>query len=120
MRYRSAEDRLNPVAPPDADESTLGGYQAVHGRAVSFEGADGEPYTVAVEAERAEGPDDLWGAYLVFLRWARTGSTVMGHLETEDLTTGASEAEARAALEGLPLHRVKSILDESIRRRSEP
>jgi hypothetical protein len=120
MRYRSAEDRLNPVPPTGADESTLGGYQAIHGRAVALEGADGEPYTVAVETERPEGLDGRWVAYLVFLRWARTGSAVMGHLETGDLAAGDSEAEARAALEALPLERVKSILDEAVRRGGEP
>lgn len=118
MKYQSAEDRLNPIAPEGADETTLGGYPAVHGRAAGFEGADGQPYTVAIEAERAEGEAEEWVAYLVFLRWAQTGSSVMGHLETRDLTSAPTEREARAALEALPLSSVKVILDQEIARRA--
>ena len=103
MKYQSAEDRLNPVAPEGVDDTTLGGYPAVHGRAPAFEGADGQPYTVAVEAEPSEGRAGEWAAYLVFVRWAQSGTTIMGHLETGDLAQGATEAEARAALEALPL-----------------
>jgi hypothetical protein len=54
----------------------------------------------------------------VFVRWAQTGTAVMGHLETPDLATAATEEEARAALERLPLPRVREILDEAIRRRA--
>ena len=117
MQYRGAEDRLNPVAPTGVDDTTLGGYPAVHGRAPAFEGEDGRPYTVAIEAERKEGAD-RWVAYLVFLRWAQTGSTIMGHLETGDLTGAPTEREARAVLEALPLGSVKEILDQEIARRA--
>ena len=118
VRYQSAEDRLNPETPEGVDDGTLGGYAAVHGRAPAFEGPDGQPYTAAVETERAEGAAGGWVAYLVFLRWAQNGSTVMGHLETGDLTGAATEREARAALEALPLGSVKEILDQEIARRS--
>lgn len=117
MRYQNAEDRLNPIAPAGADESTLGGYPAVHGRAPAFEGTDGEPYTAAIETEHSPDAEEPWAAYLVFVRWARTGSAAMGHLETGDLVTGDSEAEVRAGLEALPLRRVKAILDETILRK---
>lgn len=114
----NAEDRLNPIAPEGADDTTLGGYPAVHGRAPGFEGRDGQPYTAAVETERrADGLG--WTAYLVFLRWSSTGSAVMGHLETGDLAEGATEKEARRALETFPLSRVREILDEAIDRRGE-
>ena len=118
VRYQSAEDRLNPETPEGVDDGTLGGYAAVHGRAPAFEGSDGQPYTAAVETERAEGGADGWVAYLVFLRWAQTGSSVMSHLETGDLTGAPTEPEARATLEGLPLASVKEILDQEIARRS--
>lgn len=118
MKYASAEDRLNPVTPEGVTDDTLGGYQAVHGRAASFEGADGEPYTVGVETDRSDDPEAPFSAYLVFVRWAQTGSAVMGHLETDDLVSAASEDEARAALEALSLARVREILDETIRRRA--
>ena len=74
MRFQSSEDRLNPITPEGVEDTTLGGYSAVHGRATAFEGGDGEPYTVAIEAEKAEDGDG-WVAYLIFLRWSQTGST---------------------------------------------
>ncbi|HET7322196.1 MAG TPA: hypothetical protein VFI96_06850 [Longimicrobiaceae bacterium] len=117
MRFRNEEDRLNPITPEGVDETTLGGYPAVHGRAPAFEGSDGQAYTVAVDAEPAEAPAEGWVGYLVFVRWAQTGSAVMGHLETGDLSEGATEAEARAELERLPLSRVKEILEETIARK---
>lgn len=120
MYFRGSEDRLNPLTPAGVSDTTLGGYLAVHGRAAAFEGADGEPYTVAVEAEPGEEPADGWVAYLVFLRWSHSGTTIMGHLDTGDLASGPTEAEARAALESLPLARVKAILDEEIWRRRGP
>jgi hypothetical protein len=118
MKYASAEDRLNPVTPTDVTDDTLGGYQAVHGRAAAFEGCDGEPYTAAVETEASGNPAAPWSAYLVFVRWAQTGTAIMGHLETGDLVTAASEDEARAALEALPLARVRQVLDDTIRARA--
>lgn len=118
MRFQSSEDRLNPITPEGVEDTTLGGYQAVHGRAAAFEGSDGEPYTVAIEAERAEDGEG-WVAYLVFLRWSQTGSAVMGHIETGDLTAGSSEQEARQLLEGYSLTRVREILEEEIVRRRD-
>ncbi|HEU4562558.1 MAG TPA: hypothetical protein VFS20_32305 [Longimicrobium sp.] len=118
MKYASSEDRLNPITPEGVTDETLGGYQAVHGRAAAFEGCDGEPYTAGVETDECGDPAAPFSAYLVFVRWAQTGSAVMGHLETGDLVTAASEDEARAAAEALPLSRVREILDETIRRRA--
>jgi len=119
MKYASAEDRLNPVTPAGLTDETLGGYQAVHGRAAAFEAYNGEPYTAAVETEAPGEPGGPWAAYLVFIRWAQTGTAIMGHLESGDLATAATEDEARAALEALPLARVRELLDETIRRRAE-
>jgi hypothetical protein len=115
MIYQGAEDRLNPVPPEDADETTLGGYPRVHGRAPAFEGCDGRPYTAAVEAEPHESDPGVWVGYLVFLRWADTGTAIMGHLETPDLLTGSSEAAVRDRLEAMSLVQVKQILDDTIR-----
>ena len=116
MKYASAEDRLNPVTPEGVTDETLGGYQTVHGRAAAFTGCDGEPYTAAVETDEVDG---LSSAYFVFVRWAQTGTAVMGHLETPDVVTAATPEDARAALEALPLARVREILDETIRRRAD-
>jgi len=115
VKFSGMEDRLNPVAPEGTDESTLGGYPAVHGRAPAFEGSDGFPYTAAVETEEDE---DGWNAYLVFLRWADSGSAIMGHLETADLASGATREEAIRRIEALPLARVKEILEEEIARKA--
>jgi hypothetical protein len=120
MFFRGSEDRLNPVAPEGVDDTTLGGYLAVHGRSAAFEGADGEPYTVAVETDAADDPGEPVAAYLVFVRWSRNGTAVMGHLETGDLERGRTEAEARAALEAWPLARVKQALDRAIREKAAP
>lgn len=117
MKYASAEDRLNPVAPADADETTLGGYMAVHGRAAAFESADGEPYTVGIETE-ATGDGALpYAGYLVFIRWAQTGTAIMGHMESGDLVSARTEPEARTLLEALPLAEVRALLDDAIARR---
>ena len=115
--YKNAEDRLNPITPAGMDDTTLGGYSTVHGRAAAFSGSDDEPYTVAIDVEDTGEGDTPWAAYIVFLRWSQTGTAVMGHLETEDLARGRDEAEARDRLAALPLARVKEILDETIARK---
>lgn len=117
MRYRNVEDRLNPITPEGVDDSSLGGYPAVHGRAPGFEGADGQPYTVAIETEQSGSADAPWVAYLVFLRWAATGTAVMGHLETGDLAASETETGARAAVEAMSLTEVRRLLDETIERK---
>lgn len=122
MRFASQEDRLNPVAPEGTDEATLGGYRAVHGRAATFQGSDGYAYSAAIETEpssTATDASEAFSAYLIFLRWAHTGSAVLDHLETEDLVSGRTEKEALAALERMELRRVKRILDRSIREKAE-
>jgi hypothetical protein len=87
--------------PPDhskGDANTVGGYAAVHGRPAAFEGSDGVPYSVEVVADETGDPSRPWGAYLLFLKWRPEGSqNVEGHLETDFLAWGASEAEVAAA-----------------------
>lgn len=112
------EDRLNPIPPEDADESTLGGYAAIHGRAAAFEGSDGRAYTTAIEADPNEDGDG-WVGYLVFLQWAPEGSAIMGHLDSGDLVTGRTREEAQAAVEALSLREVKRLLEASIERKRE-
>ena len=78
--------------PPDhsrGDANTLGGYAAVHARPAAFEGPDGMSYSVEVLAEETGEPARPWGAYLLFMRWARQGAQrVEGHLETPFLAWG--------------------------------
>ena len=112
--------------PPDhskGDESTLGGYMAVHDRPAAFEGSDGISYSVEILAEKVTDALGLWGAYLLFLRWARIGEQVVeGHLETDFLAWADDEAEARARVGRMPLGEVKSVLEGllSARRVAQP
>ena len=106
--------------PPDhsrGDERTLGGYAAVHARPPAFEGTDGMSYSVEVLTDATGDPGRPYGGYLLFLRWRRIGASgVEGHLESDFLRWGATEAEARAAVEAMSLHEVKGVLDDLVRR----
>ena len=106
--------------PPDhsqGDERTLGGYMAVHARPAAFEGADGMSYSVEILTDATGDPARPYGAYLLFLRWRRIGASgVEGHLESDFLRFGASEAAARAAVGELSLWEVKAVLDTLVRR----
>ncbi len=107
--------------PPDhskGDESTIGGYAAVHDRPAAFEGSDGFSYSVELMAEPAEG---AWGAFILFVKWARLGAqSPEGHLETDYLLTAATEQDAIQALGETPLAEVKSLLDRLIAAKSGP
>jgi hypothetical protein len=99
------------------DPNTLGGYAAVHDRPAAFEGSDGFSYSVEILS--AEDPDERqpWGAFLFFVKWARIGaSSPEGHLESDVLARGATEAEARDRVATLALADVKHVLDELIAR----
>ena len=106
--------------PPDhsrGDESTLGGYTAVHARPAAFEGSDGMSYSVEIMTERTGDPARPWGAFLLFLRWRRMGAQgIEGHLETELLAHGATEADARERLGAIPLLEAKQALEALLAR----
>ena len=107
--------------PPDhsrGDESTIGGYAAVHARPAAFEGVDGMSYSVELCAEPADGDDGTaWGAYLLFLRWRRVGEPgVDGHLETDFIVRAETEEQALAEIGRMPLATVKATLDALIRK----
>jgi hypothetical protein len=106
--------------PPDhslGDESTVGGYAAVHARPPAFEGVDGMSYSVELCADETGDPALPWGGYLLFLRWRRVGEQgIEGHLETDFVTRGDAEADVLAALGRMPLALVKSTLDTLIRK----
>lgn len=95
------------------DANTLGGYAAVHDRPAAFEGSDGFSYSVEILADAM--PGGRWGAYLLFVKWSRIGaSSPMGHLESDYLASGESEADAVAALGGMTLAGVTAALDALI------
>lgn len=114
---RRMPGRHLPPDPSQGDESTLGGYMAVHARPAAFEGSDGMSYSVEVLASETGEPDRAWGGYLLFLRWSRVGqSAVEGHLESDFLAYGDSEADARAAVGRLSLWDTRDVLDTLVRR----
>lgn len=110
--------------PPNADagdESTVGGYAAVHGRPAAFEAVDGFSYSVEMCAdetgERGADGRPAWGGYFLFLRWRRIGtSAVEGHLESDFVTRGTSEVTALDALGRVPLRTAKATLDTLVRK----
>jgi hypothetical protein len=106
-------------APVDLGDGTLGGYIELHNRPPGFEGADGQPYTVSIEAEKTPNLRAPWLAYLVFPRWAETGLGIVGHVETPALWEGKGREEVLALAAATPLLEVKHLLDDAIRRRAE-
>jgi hypothetical protein len=107
--------RFIPPEPDKGDANTIGGYQAVHARPAAFEGPDGFSYSVEIIGDRTSDAELPWGAYILFVRWHRTGEqTPAGHLETDYLSRGASEEEVIADVSRLPLAAVKELLDASV------
>lgn len=104
-----------PPDPSKGDESTIGGYMAVHARPAAFEGSDGASYSVAIETDETGDPRAPWGAFLLFVKWSSGEPRVSGHLESDFLARGASEAEVRRTVGDLPLARVREILELLIR-----
>jgi hypothetical protein len=104
--------------PPDhskGDESTIGGYMAVHDRPAAFEGSDGFSYSVEILCEETGNAPNEWGAFFLFIKWARMGAqTPEGHLESDYLSRAPSEDAARAEIGRLPLGDVKVLLDQLI------
>ena len=102
-----------------APDLSFAGYVATHDRVPAFEGSDGLPYTVDVDAEETGDPDRPWAAFLVFVRWAATGAGIMGHVTSDDVAWGPTEEEARAGALELTLYELKTELDRAIARRTE-
>ena len=104
------------------DDTTLGGYQQVHGRPPAFGAVDGQAYSVATFAdEGAEGAEGdgggRYGAALLFVRWGE-GERPAGHLETDYLAFGSTPDEALAPVLALTLEQVKAHLDQCVARSS--
>ncbi|HET9383824.1 MAG TPA: hypothetical protein VFO67_01670 [Gemmatimonadales bacterium] len=98
------------------DDTTLGGYQQVHGRPPAFGATDGQAYSVATFTDDSTGgAQSRYGAALLFVRWGETGQPV-GHLETDYLAFGATPDEALAPVLALTLEQVKAHLDDCVAR----
>jgi len=94
------------------DDTTLGGYQHVHGRPPAFGAADGQAYSVDTFADDLAEPG-RYGAALLFVRWSE-GERPIGHLETDYLAFGATPDEALAPVLALTLEEVKAHLDRCV------
>jgi len=107
--------RFLPADHSRGDANTIGGYTAVHARPAAFEGSDGMSYSVEIVVDETEIAGRPFGAYFLFLRWRRVGSQgIEGHLETDFLAYGATEAAARAAIGEMSLEAVRRVLNELI------
>ena len=107
-----AHARYRPPDHAKGDESTIGGYAAVHDRPAAFEGSDGFSYSVELMTEETGDARAPWGGFVLFIRWARLGAqTPEGHLESDFLVRASTETDAMQALGALPLAEIKSLLD---------
>jgi hypothetical protein len=104
--------------PPDhskGDANTLGGYMAVHDRPAAFGGADGFSYSAEILADETGDAERPYGAYLLFIRWARVGAaSPAGHLETAFVAYGMTAAEAVGAAGAITLSAAKQLLDHLV------
>ncbi|MDB4883391.1 MAG: hypothetical protein JWL95_2157 [Gemmatimonadetes bacterium] len=90
----------------------------MHGRPAAFEGSDGLSYSVEIVTAPTGHPEQRWGAYLLFVQWARLGATSpSGHLESDFLAESDTEAEAQAIVGALSLGAVRGMLHALIAER---
>ena len=107
-----------PADHSKGDANTIGGYMAVHDRPAAFEGSDGLSYSVEICVDETGESDRPYGAYFLFLRWRRIGASgIEGHVETDFLAHGTTEAEARTRIGMLRLNEVKEVLEATLRAR---
>ena len=108
-----------PADHSRGDANTIGGYQAVHGRPAAFEGPDGFSYSAEIMSAPTGHPERAWGAYLLFVQWARIGATTpSGHVETDFLAEADTEADARAIVGALHLSEVRAALHAAVAQRA--
>jgi hypothetical protein len=111
--------QFRPADHSKGDANTIGGYMAVHDRPAAFEGADGFSYSVEILAQEEPDESPRWAGFFLFVKWARIGAqSPEGHLESDYVARGATEAEAIANAGQLSLSRTKEILDALIARAS--
>jgi hypothetical protein len=101
-----------PPDPSKGDESTVGGYAAVHGRPAALEGRDGFSYSIEILSDATGEPARPVGAYLMFVQWSRLGAQkVEGHVESDFLAWGVTVDEAERAAGTMSLASAQSVLD---------
>lgn len=107
--------RFLPPEHDKGDANTIGGYMAVHARPAAFEGSDGYSYSVEILTDETGEAAAPWGAYFLFIRWARIGAqSPEGHLESPFLATGPTAEDARDGIGAFSLTHVKDVLEELI------
>jgi len=109
-----------PAEHEKGDANTVGGYAAVHSRPAAFEGHDGASYSVEVMTDATGEAERPYAAYLLFVRWGTGDPTASGHVETEFLRFGATEAEAHAGVASMLLSEARQELDRAIAMRAAP
>jgi hypothetical protein len=88
---------------------------AVHDRPAAFGGADGFSYSAEILSDETGEPERPYGAYLLFVRWARIGAaSPAGHIESPFVAYGPTPAAAERNAGALSLSAVKQVLDELI------
>jgi hypothetical protein len=104
--------------PPEyekGDETTVGGYAAVHSRPAALEGRDGMSYSLDLLSDSTGDAARPFGAYLIFVQWARVGAQkAEGHLETDFLAWGSTADEAERALGSMTLIDAQRALDSLV------
>jgi hypothetical protein len=107
-----------PPDPSKGDESTVGGYAAVHARPAALEGRDGFSYSLEILGDSTGDAANPYAAYLIFVQWSRLGAQkVEGHLESEFLTFADSAEAAEALLATMKLADAQRVLDSLLRAR---
>ena len=100
------------------DANTIGGYMAVHARPAAFEGKDGVSYSVEIVADEETDRVAPFAAYLLFVKWRPGDPVAAGHLETDYLGYGQTEAEAIEKVGAMKLSEVRELLDGLIAARA--
>lgn len=106
--------RFEPADFTRGDPKTIGGYRAAHGRPPAFEGSDGTSYSVEVVADTTGDPLTPYAAYLLFIRWRASDPVAEGHLESDYIEIGGSEAEVIERLGRMPLQSAREQLERLI------
>jgi hypothetical protein len=101
------------------DDATLGGYQRLHQRPPAFGGSDGRAYSVGILVDDTPDGAGRFGAGILFVRWSPSGDAPDGHVETDWLVFGATQAEAKRAVQAMTLQEIKDHLDRAVRARQQ-
>jgi hypothetical protein len=106
--------RFEPADFTLGDPNTIGGYRAAHGRPPAFEGSDGSSYSVEIVADSTGNPLTPYAAYLLFVRWRAGDPVAVGHVESDYIELGQSEAEVVERLGHMQLQSAREQLERLI------